>query len=226
MKIFQKILNIFFPPRCAVCNAEGTFLCQKCLNQIIPLSEQVCPVCKRPSRHGATCVDCQTHTHLDGLIVLAHYQHNPVLRKAIQRAKYSGYRDTLPILGKLLLRKLSEEKLGKVVLVPVPLHWWKKLSRGFNQTEILLQSARKNSVQNLLVRTHYTTSQVRAGSREARLQNFKNAFVCSKNLVRCSETFVIIDDVSSTGKTLEDCARALRKAGARKVYGLVLARGQ
>lgn len=225
MKIWQSILDLFFPPRCVICGKENHFLCKNCAESIIPLEHQVCPVCKRESAHGAVCPNCQGASNLDGMFVWASYKHNPKLKQAIVDAKYNGYRDTLVILGNLLLRHFRTEHLGKVVFVPVPLHWWRRLWRGFNQSEVLLESLQnKNLIAKILSRTRYTTPQVKVATREARLNNLKNVFVCETDLSGREEIFVIVDDVSSTGATLEECAQALKKAGAEHVYGLVLAR--
>ncbi len=225
-KLYQSFLDTFFPPKCVICGEEGHLICKKCANEIIPLRVQVCPVCKQKSLHGATCPSCKNRTNLDGLIVWASYSQNPNLNQTITKSKYVGYKQTLKILGNLLVRRLNQEHVGKVVFVPVPLHWRRKWVRGFNQAEVLLDSVQdKNLIQNILIRTKNTIPQVKVASREARLNNLKNVFLCEEDLSGREEIFVIVDDVCSTGATLEDCARALKKAGAKKVYGLVLARG-
>lgn len=225
-KIYKILLDSLFPPRCIVCGEEGHLLCKNCANQIIPLEQQVCPACKQKSVRGATCLHCKTKTNLDGLIVWASYSHNPNLKKIITQSKYIGYQDTLEILGNLLVRRLNEEHLGKIILVPIPLHWRRMWYRGFNQAEVLLHSVKDRSlVRDLLKRTRYTVPQVKVATRTDRLQNMQNVFMCEDDLSEDSEIFVLVDDVCSTGATLEDCARALKKSGAKKVYGLVLARG-
>ena len=114
------------------------------------------------------------------------------------------------------------------ILVPVPLHRKSKSRRGFNQSELLITELlrrldREVSVNNL-VRIQNTRSQIIL-SREERIKNVTNAFQVKNPELFVNKNVLLVDDVCTTGSTLNECARSLKSAGAQKVYGLVLAHG-
>lgn len=172
---------------------------------------------------------CLRKTHLDGLVVLTKFE-GPI-QTLITDIKYSYYFDEMHVLSVLLGRYLVQtamvEKVRPRCLVPVPLHKEKLFERGFNQSELLARELSKlltiPITDKLLVKTKTTVSQAGLGRKE-RLKNVDNAFHVTISLKK-SDTIVLIDDVVTTGSTLSACAKALKKAGAGKVYGVTLAHG-
>jgi len=128
----------------------------------------------------------------------------------------------------MLSSRLSESQFqGDLVIVPVPLHSRKQRVRGFNQAEFLARSVSKklDIPGGLALKRHINTrSQVELSGRERR-KNLEKAFFCQDQGLVAKKTVILIDDVSTTGTTLEECAKVLRTAGARQVWGLVVARG-
>ena len=132
-------------------------------------------------------------------------------------------------MGEGLGRVLAEvsQKIPAGILCPVPLHWLRKFSRGFNQSELLaleVGAARGWEVKNLLKRTRWTGSQVGRRRRE-RLVGVKDAFVLGDGVEAIPHRVILVDDLSTTGATLEECAKALKRAGVERVEGLVIALG-
>ena len=186
-----------------------------------------CPHCGRITKSGQVCRGCKHKSRLTGLLVAAEYGKGPT-KELIHHLKYNGIIEIAPILGGMLVSRLQKSKLrGQKVLVPVPLHWFKKRSRGFNQAEILAKLVGKKlkiPVVSTLKRIKNTKSQVEL-SGKLRRKNLEGAFVCANNGAVKDKTVILVDDVSTTGTTLEECAKVLRAAGARQVWGLVVARG-
>lgn len=153
------------------------------------------------------------------------------LRGLIHLLKYDGVLPAAPVLGRLLAEAV--EQLGRSdddapLLVPVPLHASKRGERGFNQAELIVRSAVKSlpqrlEVASILKRERATHSQVGL-TREERVANMRNAFrVTDPERVK-ERTVIVVDDVMTTGTTVSECARVLKKAGAEKVWAATVAR--
>lgn len=228
MSIKTLFLNIFFPLTCYGCGEVGSYLCDLCIkSKILVDSRDVCHVCKENTPESVLihrkCYDC---TFLDGVVVAAKY--NKFLELLLVQFKYEFVTDLKNILVKLLIKKLVNFpfKLDDFVLTFVPLHKKRLLWRGYNQSEILAVEVGNGlglNVENLLVRKVNSKTQVGL-SREERVINLKEVFEL-KVLGKVQEKVIIIDDVMTTGTTLEECAKVLKENGVKKVFGLVVGRG-
>lgn len=254
-KIVNFILDLLFPKHCVGCDKEGSWLCNKCANDIVKIKTPICPTCQKITLYGQFCPKCRAKTNLTGVIVAAYYEEGP-LKEAIHTYKYEGVFDLASDLGKLLCDKLnllpptlirlaSERpefhrrtrwnKVG-VVMIPVPLHKKRKAQRGYNQAELL---ARQINIKNerlktkngliltqKLIRHKYQKKSQTELSGSARRKNLVNCFswVGDKNELKGKIVF-LVDDVYTTGSTLNECAKILRRdAGVKEVWGLVLAK--
>lgn len=164
--------------------------------------------------------------YIDRIVAASSYRDCPLLKKAIHTFKYGRVRGLDEELGTLLVTMSGMFSVGRITLCPVPLHWTRHFSRGFNQSMLLANILKgKNgwSVQELLVRTRPTGHQTRR-NREERFRAVNNAFAVRKGseLPSC---VVLIDDLATTGATLENCAKALKNEGVVRVEALVLAHG-
>ena len=228
------ILDILFPKKCVGCNRNGEYFCQDCISNI-KQTDLVCPKCEDLAMGGQTHPICRARFGLDGLWSLGIYQGS--LKKAIQELKYHWVRDlaeklidiTLEYWAKyqpFILDQIKKDRGEGWVVVPVPLHWWKQNSRGFNQSALLGQILSKRlglQYCEALKRTRFTKSQVGLKGRE-RQQNIKGAFEISDNCNLTTVNCLLIDDVWTTGSTLRECGYILKRAGAKKVWALTLAR--
>lgn len=219
-------LDFLFPPRCVSCGRLGGYFCPRCTQKIEFIKFQICPRCTNPAIGGATHPRCQTPLGLDGMYALAHYK-GPI-KDAVHLLKYKLVSDLTKSLVFLLFKNFPFDVLKFDYLVPVPLHPQKQKERGFNQSEIIAEEIGKTL--NVPVKTHllnryrYTSPQVKL-ERKNRLSNLKGAFSCNKNINIKYKTIAIIDDVSTTFTTLSECAKVLKRQGARSVWGIVLAHG-
>ena len=233
--IWRGVLDLCYPPHCGSCgialaarhvNVRG--LCGECLCGISSPSTPCCAVCSHPLPEGATCPNCLgLRRHVEAIVPACRYA--GVVRELLHRFKY-GRDECLAVpLGDLLGRALGEERLRAPsfrALVPVPLHPMRQRERGFNQAELLagrVRGACGLPVRRLLRRIRSTAPQ--AGyDREERIRNLQGAFVAT-GMGDPGGDYLLVDDVSTTGATLDACAMALRSAGASKVFAIVVARG-
>ncbi len=226
------LLDLFFPRTCRGCQTTGTWLCTSCASLMRTHDQQCCYVCYHPSENGNTCTSCLISDRvLNGIIVAAHYDGNPLLKHIIHSLKYENRPDDIvPHLGKLLHSSLSSlSSFHSPHFIPIPLHPSRLKKRGYNQTSLLtheLNNLFDHNIkidEDILIRSKITASQVEVSSKQERLKNLEGAFEVTKK-INPNTTYILIDDVCTTGSTLEECCETLKKAGAKQVWGLVLAR--
>lgn len=227
--ITSSLLDLIFPPRCIHCKRGGAILCTDCLMALHPPSIPRCQHCHTVLTAKGICRQCQERPLLlSGLRTFSTYR--GTLRACIRALKYEGHRQLAEPLGQLLAEAYIKYQLKAEVLLPVPLHPTRMLERGYNQSALLAQTCAKQLGityrEDLLIRTKNTIPQVGLSLRE-RSRNVAGAFQSTETFTTgafASRRIVVIDDVCTTGATLEACATALMAAGARSVWGLVLAR--
>ncbi|MFC1644960.1 ComF family protein [Patescibacteria group bacterium] len=235
IKKFNKlILDTLFPIQCISCKKINYWICDQCLNEVTIKNKQVCPICEKIiTPDGQTCFSCKTKHSIDGLLVALDYKENPVIDKAIHYFKYRFVKDLHAPLGKIITKTIlkSSSKIPDLI-IPIPLHQKRLRWRGFNQSELLCKDISKNISPNLgvtisstnLIRKKNTTSQMEIKSYQKRKLNLKNAFVVKNPSEIKNKRILLIDDITTTGSTIFECATALKKCGAKEVFGIVLAR--
>ena len=186
----------------------------------------LCPKCGRPQASGIVCPSCrQRQTEIDG--IRSSFRFDGVIRKAIHQLKYRNLKALSPCLAELLANYLQSNPLPAEVVVPVPLHPRRLRERGYNQSSLLAQELGKlinlPVIEDCLVRIKQAQPQVRTSNIEERRKNVANAFACRDDRVT-DKRIVLVDDVCTSGATLESCAAALKSKGATSVWGLTLAR--
>lgn len=204
-RLAASALDLLLPRKCVGCGAPGAFLCGVCLADA-------------PRAADATGVGLQ--------LVLAPFQMKGAAQKAVHRLKYNGVRVLAAPMGAAMAQHLQRRGVAPDVIAPVPLHPSRQRERGYNQAELLAREVGRwldvPVEAGLLVRTESAGPQVRAASREERQANVAGAFRVRRAAI--GKSVVIVDDVTTTGATLQECAAALRRAGARRVWGLTFTR--
>jgi ComF family protein len=185
-----------------------------------------CPRCGRPQASGIICPSCwQRPTEIDG--IRSSFRFDEVVRKSIHELKYRNLKAISPCLAELLADYLRENPLPGEALVSVPLHPRRLRERGYNQSGLLARELGKRIglpvIEDCLIRIKQAQPQVRAVDVEERRRNVADAFVCRDERVNRKQ-IILIDDVCTSGATLESCAAALKNRGATSVWGLTLAR--
>jgi ComF family protein len=229
----MSLLDFVFPRKCLGCGRTGGYFCADCLNFLSLTDEPICPTCGRLSAGGLTHPGCRRPLEMDGLT--ATFAYKGLIKKVIKKIKYRFISDMAGDLVEAFLSFAGENKtfsdfvLERPILVPIPLHIKRFRWRGFNQSELLGELIAENLgldfVPNLLKRIKETVPQADL-SKEDRQKNIQNAFVINpgyKSQV-ISSKFIIFDDVWTSGSTLHEATKILKRGGAEKVWGVTLAR--
>ncbi len=229
----QRVLDLLFPPQCAGCHKKGTIFCSTCMATIQLLDPPFCQSCGTSLSTAASslCWRCSRYPlGLSKLRVLSVYQEP--LRSCIRAFKYDGITRLAEPLGHMLAYGYRYYDLTADMIIPVPLHAERQKARGYNHATLLAQHCARTvnvPVRNdILIRHRATPAQAGLTGRE-RSRNVAGAFTCMPQFATgllAGRTIGIIDDVTTTGATLAACAAPLFAAGARTVWGLVLARPQ
>ncbi|MCX5783551.1 MAG: ComF family protein [Elusimicrobia bacterium] len=231
------LLHIIFPRTCFCCLADLKFgqdgpLCPSCKNGLKLLPELHCVRCGvMLSGGGAHCFHCRGSkaVRYKCKVIRSAFVFTPQIRAVIHGLKYRNKTYLAQYLAKHLLDTflLYDELHDCQCLIPVPLSAGKFRQRGFNQSELLARELAKLSgapmLSDALEKIKNTTSQASL-NREQRLENVSDAFCVAKPELIKGKIILLIDDVATTGSTLEACAIALRKAGAKSVKALTVAR--
>jgi ComF family protein len=227
--LFDRLLDLVFPPRCASCRQPGAWLCAACRAQITLIQSPICPRCGRPlaSPSASLCpVCCHAPPALDGIRAVAFFE-GP-LRLAIHHFKYRNGQPLATPLGQLLADYLTRHHLPADVIVAVPLHPTRLRERGYNQSALLARQLSQATglpvVEGCLRRVRVTVPQIDLTAAQRR-ENVTGAFDCADDRL-AGQRVLLIDDVYTTGATLEACAAAVRAHGARSVWALALAHGR
>jgi len=186
----------------------------------------LCPRCGRPQASGIVCPSCwQRKTEIDGIRSL--FRFDEVIRTAIHELKYRNLKAISPCLAELLADYLRSNPLPGEALVGVPLHPRRLRDRGYNQSSLLARELSRRIdlpvIEDCLIRVRQAQPQVRAVDVEERRRNVADAFLCRDEKVS-GKRIILIDDVCTSGATLESCAAALKDKDATSVWGLTLAR--
>jgi len=222
--IGQSILDFVFPPLCVLCGSAiqsgNRLLCEKCRRDL--------PGLKKPLLAAAELV----HPPKPPLWfdkTLALFEYNPQVQKLIHLCKYKNMPAFSAYFGELLgVEFLRHPELNDVdMIIPVPLHNARYRERGYNQSALLASAIKKISGvpvnTNVLKRNKYTPPQAKL-KREDRVKNILGAFTAKKSAKISNSCVAVVDDVVTTGTTVNECARVLRSAGAKKVVILSITR--
>ncbi len=217
-------LDVVFPPRCAGCGARGVLLCSTCAAAITPIQPPACPKCGRSAARPGLCPQCRAYpTALDGMVAATEFA-GPV-RECIHALKYEGQRGYAAVLAAMARPALPRVPVPHAI-VPVPLSRERQRERGFNQSLLIARQLAGETLPVMpgwLARTRNTPSQV-GQDRAARHANVAGAFACPDPNAIHGQHILLLDDVTTTGATLDACARTLHMAGAASVHALVVAR--
>ena len=211
--VWQHAIELLLPSRCVGCGAGGTYLCDACLG--------------RARRAGPVALDPGSRAFTQ---VTAPLAYEGTARTAVHRLKYAGLRAIAPSMARPMAQALSSSHARADVVVPVPLHPSRLRQRGFNQA-LLLARPIAEAVglpvrDDLLRRLVAGTPQVDAGSIDERRENVAGAFGLAPGAKVAGLRVVLVDDVLTTGSTLEAAAGVLKRGGARSVHALAFAREQ
>lgn len=224
--LYRHVLDIFIPPCCVVCNKVETWLCDSCAQEIPLFDAPICPRCGRPEAAGQLCRVCQ-RTPLRVNPIRSAFLFEDHIRDIIHALKYRGAREIPFTLGKRMAEAWHFHALHSAVIIPVPLHPDREIKRGYNQAAIIARALSREVqipvVEHALVRVRNTASQTKL-NRQERHKNVSGAFACTDTTMLIDKRVTLVDDVATTGATLEACAAVLLASGVESVNAFTLAR--
>jgi len=229
--------DFLFPKKCVDCGEEGQWWCKEHRHFLDNEGIWRCPICKIENKTGATCSCCKKESNLDGIISFFPFYEPSPLSELLHDYKYGFVKDLEGLWAEMTEKSKVFKKENfwlqeNTVFTPIPLFLLRERWRGFNQAknlaEIFLTYARQHYPQKsfvfseILIRTKKTKQQAKL-KREDRMENIKDAFAVKNNP---PERVVLIDDVFTTGATLQEAARVCKMSGAKEVWALTLFRAE
>lgn len=228
---------LLFPQRCVHCRKQfGSYVCDECFAKISFCTKQYCPAvsCGKPSLHGLVHTRCEKSSALDGHIAIAQY--DGVIKSMLEFYKRRGVYKLEPILVRAMERYLIDEieepiweahAMQPPMVTCVPMYWIEQRFKGYNTAQRvadIVAGIFSYKTDYSLIRKAGPTLPQKDLTRHERLKNLKGAFAFTSS--EQSPRFVLlIDDVWTTGATLQECAKVLKQTGAETVWGITLARG-
>lgn len=230
---FKGLLNFIFPPQCSICKTRvqnTDTLCNECFSRIRFISKPYCEKCGRPFEFQIAdelfCGACLTKKQVFHKARAA-FKYDDFSRQLILPFKHSDHIELTTLLTNLLYQAGGDLFEEADILIPVPLHRFRLMKRKYNQSALLAKALsdriKKPFATGVLLRVKHTQSQGHMKKAE-RKQNVSKAFQVKNALKIVGKHVLLIDDVMTSGATLNECAKALKKAGANKVSYLTLAR--
>ncbi len=215
-----------FPYTCPLCGKlleDDEMLCKKCETKLKYIKEPICKKCGKQldEEEKEYCGDCRRRVHVfdAGIGVFAY---NDVIRKSIYDFKYKDMRIYSRFYGERMATHSASyiQHWKPDVIIPVPVSKKKFLKRGYNQAELIARELSLHSgipMDNRVLYRRKDTKPQKEVDRESRRKNLENAFIISQNVVKYKKV-VLVDDIYTTGSTIDECARTLKDAGIEKVY--------
>ncbi|MEK7571524.1 MAG: ComF family protein [Patescibacteria group bacterium] len=230
----MSLFDILFPKRCVSCSAYGFYICSNCFAKITLLETSVCVSCQKNTIGGMTHPHCYTPQMIDG--VLSSVVYRGVVKKLVYRFKYKPYLSDLEqTIVSLFYEGLIQQEAffrllqHEVLLVPIPLHISRFRMRGYNQSQILARGIGKRlhvPVADILTRVRNTQTQI-GQTKAERDENMKGAFGLKKGIqIPSNVSILLVDDVCTSGATLKEAAKVLKRTGVKTVWGITFAHGE
>jgi ComF family protein len=231
---FGTLLDLIYPRRCPVCDRAvkpfGSLICKTCENQFVYIGDSYCMKCGKSlqEQEREYCSDCMRHRHLfDSGRALFEYKS---ISASIYRFKYKGRQEYGAYYAARMADRLGEWLKAKHpdALVPVPIHRSKRLVRGYNQAEIIAKELSKLTgipVETKLIKRTRKTVPMKELSASERQNNLKRAFKICRNDVKLN-TIIIVDDIYTTGSTIDAMSYEFRRIGVKHIYFITLSIGR
>lgn len=235
--LITKAADIFLPPLCLGCKAEGVFICDTCRHKIEEYKYFVCPICKRRDIEGRLDQRCRKESGLTRFLGSPLPYSNELVKKIVHALKYQHAKEIAAPLSRILIAFLDKNGFAecieryklKTLVIPVPLYDFRERERGFNQAAELAKIISANYgipfSDKAIMRKKNTLPQADIKTREERAKNISGAFSCKNPEIIKNKIAILVDDVYTSGNTMRECAFVLRKAGAEEVWGMTIARG-
>ena len=238
MNIFKKILNLIFPPKCCSCEKiveDEDTLCTECWEKINFIHKPFCSKCSSPMEFNISdsdiCINCMNNEPLY-IKLRSAVVYNKFSSRIIFKFKFFDKIYLKRFMAKCMA-KASEDIIDDIdIFIPIPLHKKRLIMRKYNQSQILADElskiTKKDTIYDFLYKNSHTTPQAKLKKSE-RLKNLKNKFSINQKYIKNIEEyknkrFAIVDDVVTTGSTINECVNVLNQAGIKNVYAITFAK--
>ena len=222
--------DLLFPKLCLSCGYLGAYICCSCQKKLNKIKKDSCLYCEKASINGYSHPNCLKKNGVAGFVGVFNYDNR--LKKIIKEIKYRRVKEALTELIALIdfgsIKKLKNFLSGFFLIQPIPLHLSKEKERGFNQAGLIANYLAKDlnvSLVQGLIRKRPTKTQAQLSKKKDRLKNINGAFCATNKRTIKGKNILLVDDVLTTGSTIKEAARTLKKAGANKIYAFTLAKG-
>lgn len=229
--IFNTLLELVYPPLCPLCNLNWRTIndlenldsefCDSCNNKLINICENFCPKCGLPVGKEANANDCKScrgrSIHYDRLLFVNDYK--TYLGELVLNFKYGKDKLLVYFLADWLYKRVKHDYQDVDLITAVPMHWSKKIKRGYNQAEILAYelSKKMNKPFDGSILDRFKSENSQAGqSRTVRYKSVKGLYFLKQNFE--AKKILLVDDVVTTGSTMSECAKVLKSSGCEIVY--------
>lgn len=222
MSILERIVSVYAPHACVGCGYEGSLLCERCL-QDLTVTGACCYRCRSASRLGRTCASCRADSLLISVNCATSYA--GVAKELVWSLKFNRAQAAADVMGSYMAQCFGSATPEDALIVPVPTAMKRVRRRGYDQAVLIARSYAKHTGRQyapLLMRQG--TQEQKGAGREQRLQQLHNAFILKSPRTVVGRRIILIDDVITTGATLDEAAATLKTGAAAAIAALAFAR--
>lgn len=215
----EKVVNLISPYECMICGKQDHLVCEKCWQENVDTRVTTCFWCNSLSSGGRTCQKCRVKTSLSGAIVP--YRFNGLVKECIYELKYYSNREMAKLLANYVAQSVDVTQFDRISFVPAIGKHQRK--RGYNQAQLLAKAiSSKCSIPLVTTLARIEHVDQIGLNRSQRLDTIKNNFIPIGSY--SDKSILLVDDVVTTGATLNECAKTLKEAGARRVWAVTVAK--
>ncbi len=231
--VFENISNILFPPVCGICGKlDSNWICEKCQKRILKFEKYQQISGKENILQFLNYKDCgKKEIYFDDFLYC--FEYKGMIRKLLLKYKFSGASYLSNMFANILLSSKKVSNIFKIydIIIPVPMNKIKKMKRGYNQTELIVNiiekkldyTYQKNKFENYVLKIRKTKTQSTLNSKD-REKNIKNAFKVINPTNLINKNVILFDDICTTGSTVNEISKILKKVGVNKIFVLVIAK--
>ena len=225
--MMSSLLDLVYPKSCHVCGKYGEYLCNTCKKSFRKNLPE-CYICRRISPNYCTHAQCKKDYSLDRVVVA--WEYNKISSKILKSYKYKGMQDIGRYISEFLLESIRNIDFNNSLFIPVPISFLRRSERGFNQTELLVENISKHYKCHFsfdLIGRKIEKGHQSLKDRDSRLEEtMSNFYIKDRSLLDKYNSVTILDDVITTGSTLENISKVIKKEADVSVNALCLFRGK
>lgn len=219
--LLDRLIGVVAPFDCLVCSREGRLVCADCMGSVINPKAPTCFMCNKLSKGWRTCASCNRKTKIRGVIIASRYEGS--VKELIKRLKYHQAASAAGVIAELVAPKVNTSEFD--IITSVPASTRRQRQRGYNQAELIakfLSRQLKLPYKRALGKLGH---QRQVGTKRGqRLEQVKGTVYVLNSKKVADKRVLVVDDVVTTGATISECARVLKAAGAKSIWGLAVAK--